>query len=81
LTSSLTQFGFDGGDEWKTRRDSLFSLLKSNPKAKFVTRVVQFGSEPLFDGVLDPDALAQQVVDAKKELADLNIPVTVSDMA
>jgi hypothetical protein len=36
--------------------------------------------EPLFDGVLDPDALAQQVVEAKKKLASLNIPVTVSDM-
>ena len=77
----ITQFGFDGDDKWKTRRDTLFSSLKSNPKAKFVTRVVQFGSEPLFDYVLDPSDLASQVKSAKKTLAPLGIKVTVSEMA
>lgn len=42
---------------------------------------MQFGSEPLFDSVLDPGALATQVTAAKKTLAPLGIPVTVSDMA
>lgn len=78
---ALIWFGFDGGDIWKTRRDSLFATLHSNPKAKFVTRVLQFGSEPLFDHVLSPADLASQVTQAKAKLADLNIPVTVSDMA
>jgi len=63
------------------RRDSLFRTLRSNPKAKFVTRVVQFGSEPLFDAVLSPGQLAEQVLDAKKSLSGLGIPITVSELA
>lgn len=76
-----TQFGFDGGSEWKGRRDALFKSLHSNPKAKLVTRGVQFGSEPLFDNVLPHDQLAQQVHAAKANLSSLNIPVTVSELA
>lgn len=75
------QFGFDGDDVWKTRRDSLFATLKSNPKAKFVTRSVQFGSEPLFDHVLPADTLASQVKSAKGTVGPLGILVTVSEMA
>jgi hypothetical protein len=82
-TSSLleSQFGFDGTDEWVGRRDSLFRTLHSNPKAKFVTRVVQFGSEPLYDNALSPNELAAQVWSAKVNLSSLNIPVTVSELA
>lgn len=75
------KFGFDGTDEWIGRRESLFATLHSNPKAKFVTRVVQFGSEPLFDAVLSPDELTTQVLDAKSRLSDLGILVTVSELA
>lgn len=46
-----------------------------------MTRVLQFGSEPLFDGVLDPPVLKDQVLAAKDNLSYLGIPVTVSDMA
>lgn len=77
---ALVWFGFDGGNQWKTRRDTLFATLKSNPKAKFVTRGVQFGSEPLFDSVLTPSQLAAQVTSAKSTLAPLGIPVTVSEL-
>ena len=55
--------------------------MHSNPKAKFVTRVLQFGSEPLFDQVLDPLDLMSEVLAAKANLSRLEIPVTVSDMA
>ena len=55
--------------------------MHANPKAKFVTRVVQFGSEPLFDDVLPHAQLAQQVTLAKQNLSSLNIPVTVSELA
>nr|GAT52508.1 b-(1-6) glucan synthase [Mycena chlorophos] len=78
---ALIWFGFDGSNEWTHRRDALFSILHSNPKAKFVTRVVQFGSEPLFDSVLPPATLAAQVRSAKENLTILGIPVTISDMA
>ncbi|KAK0222738.1 glycoside hydrolase superfamily [Armillaria nabsnona] len=77
---ALIWFGFDGDDKWKTRRDTLFTALHANPKAKFVTRVVQFGSEPLFDGVLSHSELAEQVVAAKENLSSLGIPVTISEM-
>lgn len=79
--SILRRFGFDGTDEWIARRDTLFHTLHTNPKAKYITRVLQFGSEPLFDNVLSPDALTGQVLAAKKNLSDLRIPVTVSELA
>lgn len=63
------------------RRDSLFKSLESNPKAKFITRALQFGSEPLYDWALDPAQLAEQVKTAKVTLANLKIPVTISEMA
>ncbi|KAF7967468.1 hypothetical protein HWV62_34111 [Athelia sp. TMB] len=78
---ALIWFGFTGGNAWKTRRDELFGTLHSNHKAKFVTRVVQFGSEPLFDDVLPHAQLAEQVIAAKKNLSSLHIPVTVSELA
>ncbi|KIY47143.1 glycoside hydrolase [Fistulina hepatica ATCC 64428] len=78
---ALVWFGFDNDDMWKTRRDSLFRTLHANEKAKFVTRAVQFGSEPLFDGVLSVDDLASQVAAAHENLSPLGIPVTISEMA
>jgi exo-beta-1,3-glucanase (GH17 family) len=59
----------------------LSSILHNNPKGKFVTRVVQIGSEPLFDDVITPEALTTQVINAKTNLSDIGIPVTVSEMA
>ncbi|KIY51326.1 hypothetical protein FISHEDRAFT_64331 [Fistulina hepatica ATCC 64428] len=67
---ALIWFGFDGDDKWMTRRDQLYATLHSNPKAQFVTRMVQFVHE-----------LADQVWTAKAALADLGIPITVSEMA
>lgn len=55
--------------------------MHANTKAKFITRGVQFGSEPLYDNVLPHAELAQQVLLAKQNLSDLNIPVTVSELA
>jgi len=46
-----------------------------------VVRVLQFGSEPLFDGVLGVDELAYQVREARARLSSLHILVTVSDLA
>ncbi|KAF5354952.1 hypothetical protein D9756_005421 [Leucocoprinus leucothites] len=76
-----SQFGFDGDDVWIGRRNTLLAVLHSNPKAKWITRVLQFGSEPLFDNVLPHDQLAEQVVRAQKNLSSLHIPVTVSELA
>lgn len=77
----MPQFGFDGSNIWITRRDTLFASLHANPKAKFITRGVQFGSEPLYDNVLPHQELAEQVILAKANLSSLNIPVTVSELA
>ncbi|EIM90298.1 uncharacterized protein STEHIDRAFT_129136 [Stereum hirsutum FP-91666 SS1] len=78
---ALIWFGFDGTDEWIGRRDTLFKTLHTNPKAKYVTRVLQFGSEPLYDNVLSPNDLTTQVLAAKANLSGLRIPVTVSELA
>ncbi|KAF8200955.1 glycoside hydrolase superfamily [Pholiota molesta] len=68
---ALIWFGFNGDDLWIGRRDTLLANLHSNPRAKFVTRVLQFGSEPLYDNVLPHDQLAAQFIN----------PVTVSELA
>ncbi|KAI6100772.1 glycoside hydrolase family 17 protein [Pisolithus croceorrhizus] len=78
---ALIWFGFTGGNEWETRRDDLFNTLHNNTKAPFVTRGVQFGSEPLYDDVLSHESLTEQVVLAKILLSDVLIPVTVSELA
>ncbi|KAL1682820.1 glycoside hydrolase superfamily [Schizophyllum commune] len=78
---ALVWFGFDGTDEWKGRRDAVFNTIQNNPKARFVTRVLQFGSEPLYDWVLTPEQLATQVNKAKKVLNPLGVNVTISEMA
>ncbi|KAK0493207.1 hypothetical protein EDD18DRAFT_1310725 [Armillaria luteobubalina] len=78
---ALIWFGFDGGDIWQTRRDALFATLQSNSKAKFITRVVQFGSEPLYDNALTHEDLTAQLIAAKGRLSNLGIPVTISELA
>ncbi|TFK44822.1 glycoside hydrolase superfamily [Crucibulum laeve] len=78
---ALIWFGFNLDDIWIGRRDVLLAALHSNPKAKFVTRVLQFGSEPLFDNVLPHEELTAQVLAAKANLSSLHIPVTVSELA
>lgn len=78
---ALVWFGFDGDNKWMNRKKNLFKSLNTNPKAKFVTRAVQFGSEPLFDYAIDPTELANQVLLAQKNLSALEIPVTVSELA
>ncbi|KIY69813.1 glycoside hydrolase family 17 protein [Cylindrobasidium torrendii FP15055 ss-10] len=78
---ALIWFGFEGGSEWKDRRDNLIDTLWNNPKAKFVTRAVQFGSEPLYDYVLDPSDLAGNIWEFKWNIEDLGIPVTISELA
>ena len=67
--------------QWQSWRDTLFQTLHDNPKAPFVTRLVQFGSGPLLDNVLSHQDLAAQVQQAKSALLDLRIPVTVSKKA
>jgi len=78
---ALIWFGFDGDDLWMGRRDRLLATLHSNPRAKFVTRMLQFGSEPLFDNVLPHAQLAKEVTKAKANLSSLHIPVTISELA
>ncbi|EIW52391.1 uncharacterized protein TRAVEDRAFT_75371 [Trametes versicolor FP-101664 SS1] len=78
---ALIWFGFNGDLVWVPRRDAILALLHANPKAKFVTRVLQFGSEPLFDNAIAHDTLAEQVVLAQANLSSLHIPVTVSELA
>ena len=81
LLAYSAQFGFTGGDEWETRRDALVNTLTTNPTAMFVTRGVQFGSEPLYDNVLPHAELASQVTSLEAQLAGVQIPVTVSELA
>ncbi len=77
----LLQFGFDSSNAWQARKDHLVSTLYNNPKAKFVTRVIQFGSEPLLDNAMEANALASQIWALKSKIAPLGIAVTISEMA
>ncbi|KAJ8507377.1 hypothetical protein ONZ45_g10247 [Pleurotus djamor] len=78
---ALIWFGFDGDNIYRTRRNTLFSILHSNPRAQFVVRAVQFGSEPLYDWVMTATNLANEVNAAKRSLGPLGIRVIVSEMA
>ncbi|KAI0297136.1 glycoside hydrolase superfamily [Russula brevipes] len=73
--------GFSNCNNLTSRFNALSSILHTNPKAKFVTRLVQMGSEPLFDSVITPQALTAQVINAKQNLSDIGVQVTVSEMA
>lgn len=77
---ALIWFGFDGDDKWKTRRDDLVRIIKTNPRAPYVIRGIQFGSEPLFDQVLPPRTLAKEVRALQKSVHPFGINVTVSDL-
>lgn len=66
----LVWFGFDGGDQWKTRRDNIVKAVKTNPKAPFVVRGVVVGSEPMFDNVMSPEGLAKQIDYVKSQLSE-----------
>ncbi|TFK73289.1 hypothetical protein BDN72DRAFT_762040 [Pluteus cervinus] len=78
---ALIWFGFDGDTKYLGRRDALLSVLHSNPKAAFVTRALQFGSEPLYDWAINPYDLVTEVNNARRNLSALQIPITVSEMA
>ncbi|PWN41898.1 glycoside hydrolase [Ceraceosorus guamensis] len=65
----LIWFGFDGDESYRPRKKALLQTIKSNPKAPFVVRTVQFGSEPLFDWAISADGLADQINDVKQKLS------------
>ncbi|KAG8829394.1 hypothetical protein FRC17_006661 [Serendipita sp. 399] len=73
-------FGFDGGDAWKGKRDQLVNLIKTNPIAPYVIRSLDVGSEPLYDWVLTPKDLANEINRIKGLLAPFGIKVSISEM-
>ena len=77
----LVQCGFSNCNLLQSRFNALSSILHTNPMGKFVTRVVQMGTEPLFDDVITPQALTTQVINAKSNLSDIGVNVTVSELA
>ena len=78
---SLEQCGFQNCNLLQSRFNAISSSLHNNPKGKFVTRLVQMGTEPLFDDVITPQALTTQVLNAKQNLSDIGVLVTVSELA
>ncbi|KIJ52657.1 glycoside hydrolase family 17 protein [Sphaerobolus stellatus SS14] len=73
-------FGFDGTDQWEGRRDNIIQTVKTNPLAPYVIRSIDVGSEPLFDGVLPADQLADQVVFMQQNVHPFGIGVAISEM-
>lgn len=82
----LVWFGFDGGDQWKKRKNDIVQTIKSNPKAPYVVRGVVLGSEPLFDNVLPGNSMSEQLKDLTSALSpftgshDTAMQVTLSEM-
>ncbi|KIM30062.1 glycoside hydrolase family 17 protein [Serendipita vermifera MAFF 305830] len=73
-------FGFDGDDKWIGRRDLLVRIIKTNPLAPYVIRTVDVGSEPLYDWVLEPQQLADQIYYVKSLIGSYGIKVSISEM-
>lgn len=73
---ALVWFGFEGGKEWIQRSQDLIATLNTNPKAPFVTRAVQFGSEPLFDQAVSVTSLKNRIASMQRNLTSLQIPVS-----
>lgn len=82
----LIWFGFDGGDQWKQRRDAIVKTIKTNPKAPYVVRGVVLGSEPLFDNVLPGDGMVKELKSLSSSLkpytgdSSTDMQVTLSEM-
>jgi len=62
------------------RRDALIKTINTNPLAPYVVRSIDVGSEPLFDQVLSPTELANQVLNVKSQVSKYNITVAISEM-
>ncbi|KAF8328395.1 glycoside hydrolase superfamily [Cantharellus anzutake] len=77
---ALIWFGFNGGNQWQSRRDSLIKTVKTNPLAPYVIRSIDVGSEPLFDQVLSPTALAAQVKYVQNAVHSYGVNVSISEM-
>ncbi|KAG8815616.1 hypothetical protein FRC17_000647 [Serendipita sp. 399] len=73
-------FGFDGDDAWVWRRDQLVHIIQTNPLARYVIRSVDVGSEPLYDWVLPPQELANQIYYVKSLIGQYGIKVSISEM-
>jgi len=73
--------GYDDAEiaGWRQREDSLLKVLRENPLAPYVIHSVSFGSEPLFSWSIS-DIYVDEFNKLKAELADMGIPITVSEM-
>jgi len=78
--NSVIWFGFNGGDAWEGRRDQVIDLVTKNPLAPYVVRAIDVGSEPLFDSVLPPDQLNDQITNVRNQVKGTGVNVTISDM-
>jgi len=77
----LVWFGYDGGNQWKTRASVITKAVIANPGPVYG---VAYGDEPLYDWAAgDPQTLADAINSMKSQFksAGLNIPVSISEMA
>lgn len=61
------------------RKQAFFASLKSNPIAPYVIHSVEYGNEPLTDHFQDEATYLQDFKDIKKQLAEYDIPATLSE--
>jgi len=78
--NAVIWFGFNGGNAWEGRRDQVIDLVNNNPLARYVVRGIDVGSEPLFDSVLPPDQLNDQITNVRNQVKGTGVNVTISDM-
>ncbi|KDQ20406.1 glycoside hydrolase family 17 protein [Botryobasidium botryosum FD-172 SS1] len=77
---AMVWFGFDGGNEWKTRQSALLSTIETNSLAPYTIRSFDMGSETLFDHDVSVKELAQQIKNVKAAVEKYGIVVSTSDM-
>ncbi|KIJ23828.1 glycoside hydrolase family 17 protein [Sphaerobolus stellatus SS14] len=61
-------------------KDTHIYIIQTNPLAPYVVRSIDVGSEPLFDGDLPADQLAQQIVYMQQNVHPFGIGVSISEM-
>jgi len=77
---ALMWFGFTGDNSYQGRLAAWLNTIQNNPLAGYTIRHMAFGSEPLYDWAITPQALIELIQQTKPLLEPYGIQASVSEM-